>query len=68
MYDETCQKSLANFMLNNITQSSRPVKFDSDHIKTENNQCTMMWKVASNIKIFKIDEKSFAPNWLYLLH
>ena len=60
MTDRTCQKWFARFCagdfpLDDITQSGRPVKVDSDQIETltENNQCSTIRDIADILKISK---------------
>ena len=60
MTDRTCQKWFArfcagDFSLDDITQSGRPVKVDSDQIETltENNQRSTMRDIADILKISK---------------
>ena len=58
--DQTCQKwfgklRAGDYLLDDVPRLGRPVKVDSDQIKTsvENNQGNTMWKIANKLKISK---------------
>ena len=68
--DQTCQKWFAkfcigDFLLDYAPWSGRPIKVDSNQIKTfiENNQCHTSWEIAKILKI----SKSSSENHLHQL-